>query len=173
MSKARIMPLKEGGFVGKYNVTEGKEAWGFARVSVSKTSFKDGIARLETRSALLRGPVTVLEGVVADAGMSKEVEGKIVIIECKESEIPTSVKNEINQVAFNGTEEQREAEILRHVKTAGKDGEVLTKDGERVLRFQIFTDNASPLEDVFVQHDNAIVGSSVQKAEELPAEVAE
>lgn len=172
MSKARIMPLKEGGFVGKYAETEGKTPWGFVRVSSSKTRFKNGIASVETRNALLRGPVAVLESIVAEGGMNKEVEGKIVVIECTENNIPASVKNEINQSAFNGTPAEREAEIMRHVKTAGKDGEVLTKDGERVLRFQLLTDDSS-MEDVFVQHDNAIVGSSSKEAEELPKEMAE
>ena len=171
MSKARIMPLKEGGFVGKYSVTEGKEPWGFVRVGTSTMRFKNGNLNQEMRSGLLRGKVSDLEALVASTGMSKEVDASIAVIECKESEIPTTVKNEINQAAFNGTEEQREAEILRHVKTAGKGGAVCMKDGERVLRFQVVNDGG--IADVFVQHDNEIIGSSSKVAEELPAEVAE
>ena len=172
MSNVRIMPLKEGGYVSKYESKDGKTPWGFIKVQSTKVLYKNGVRNEETRNALVRGPVAGLEKDVQDAGMARQLEGKIVVIECKESEIPNTVKNEINQAKFNGTAEQREAEIVSHCKRAGKDGPICMKDGERVLRFQTFTSDMS-MEDVLVQHDNTIVGSSVQKAEELPAEVAE
>lgn len=167
MSKVMIATLKEGGKIGAYNVSEGKEAWGYMHVQSTENRFVNGIFKKETRHALLRGPVAGLQEVVNTTPMG-ELPGKIVIVECCENDIPVNIaKSELNKKLIDAGD--FEGAIAPYVKKAGNDGDVLMKDGQRILRFSRYTEDMNET-DVYVQHDNQITGSSVVTAE---AEVQE
>lgn len=115
--------------------------YGYIRVEQTADVFVDGWLRTQTRSALIKGKVSQLERIAALG----RLEGKIVILEYVESELPENLQKELDK-----SEKFRESSI----KKAGLNGPVLTKDGEDIYRFEMFVSADSPTGDVLVKHDN-------------------
>ena len=168
MSKVMIKPANKetGSKIGAYNVTEGKEAWGFMVLRSESNVFKNGIFNKESRNCLVRGPIEGLKEVVGQ-NPTGVMPGRIRVVEYTENNIPADVlATQLNTKLID--EGKFEEAIAPYVKRAGKNGPVLLKDSEKVLRFQVY-DPTLELKDVFVQHDPA----TEENTAEVTAEVSE
>ena len=170
MSKVKIMPIEkaEGAKVSAYAKSEGKAQWGFMHLRSEETSFRNGILNTESRNCLVRGPLEGLQAVVK-ANPTGTMPGKIQVIECLESAIPANCKAQINQKLVDAGD--IEGALKGFIKTAGEDGDVLMKNGERILRFQIYDETGS-LNDVRIQHDDPtveVVAETIPEMEENKA----
>lgn len=167
MSKVKIMPIEkaEGAKVSAYPKSEGKTQWGYMHLRSEQTSFRNGILNTESRNCLVRGPLEGLQAVVK-ANPTGTMPGKIQVIECLESNIPANCRAQINQKLVDAGE--IEEALKGFIKTAGSNGDVLLKDGERILRFQIYDETGS-LNDIRIQHD----APSAEVVEEVIPEMEE
>lgn len=150
MKNVQIIPNKvTGATITPY---ESNPEFGYIALSSVSRSIQGGWVREQKRNCLLRGNVEVLNQVVASA-RSLTLPGKIVVQEFIESEVPESVKSQ----NFNKKLDYEDS-IANFIKKAGEDGDVLTKDDERILRFSTY-DETGMVNDIIVQHDT--VGQSI------------
>lgn len=120
--------------------------YGYLQVQCVQLVTVNGFLRESKRSALLRGKVTLLSLFVKHDAKNLIVPGRITVSEFVESQIPESFRKTFNEKL---TEEENLAQIL---KRAGKDGDVLTLKGERIVRFSVY-DSTGSSTDTIVQHD--------------------
>ena len=143
--------------VNKY---AGSDNFGFMNIQSKVTTFNGNRLNTESRSCLLRGNVDELQS-VANAAQGGKLPGKIRVYEVLEN-IARDVAMGINSSeAHNVAKSELHSELIKtdfesaiegYVKKNPKTDSLLTKDGQRVLRFQVY-DPTGQLEDVFVKHD--------------------
>lgn len=125
-----VRPFKKGSDKG-YIVVESKEQ-----------VMNGGWIKEVTRTALIKGKLTLLEALVA-AG----IPGRIAVREYLESEVPTTMDTYMDQ------SKDYDDRVDQFIKRAGEDGPELTLGDERILRFSIW-DASGKMEDIMVDHDN-------------------
>ena len=105
-----------------------------------------GFIDKQTRTTILRAKKGILQSFI-DAYPTGVVDGQIVIREFTESECPESFMSRLR------SDVDYEVAVQTFLKRPQDDAPVLTKDGERILRFTDF-DPDNVLSDVRVEHDN-------------------
>lgn len=144
MNKVFIAPSETGALVNAY---QSNPEYGYITVKSEELQLVSGSVRRKSRSALIRGEVKDLTAFVKTFAKSGMLDGKIVVREFLESELPASYKSRIS------TKMPWEDAIASYVKRAGQDGVECTVGGERILRFADYDPTGSE-QDTFVQHDN-------------------
>lgn len=129
------------------NAYKSNPEYGYLQVQCVQLITGNGFLRESKRSALLRGKVTLLEMFVKNDAKGLVVPGRITISEFVESQIPDTFRKSFNEKL---TEEENLASLL---KRAGKDGPVLTCNGERIVRFSVY-DSTGSTTDTILQHDS-------------------
>ena len=132
-------------------------AW--IRLTSSEVQFVNGRPSIAKRSALINQTEEVIDAVLAGA-KGDTLPGRICVQEFVASAVP---------VALVGTK-NREENLKRYAKANPKTGEILTKNGEMICRFQMYDPNNN-MPDVFVQHDATSAQTPaviVAEAEALP-----
>lgn len=161
MSTVKITPSKTGKLVTPYESNSS-----FAYVQLEQTSLvsQGGWMREQKKSALLKGETVVMEKLVR-ANSKLELPGTLVVTECLEGDIPEAIAGQ-----FLNPKVSFEEAIEPFVKRAGNDSNsvVLTKDGQRVLRFTSYDASGEGV-DTLVQHDN----SAEVKAARIAADAAD
>ena len=114
-------------------------AW--IRLTSSEVQFVNGRPSIAKRSAIINQIEEVIDAVLAGA-KGDTLPGKICVQEFVASAVP---------VALVGTK-NREENIKRAAKVNPQTGEILTKNGEVICRFQMYDPNCT-MPDIFVQHD--------------------
>ena len=134
--------------------------FGFINIQSKSITFNGNRLNTETRSCLLRGNIDELQAVVNEAQGSK-LPGKIRVYEVLENivrDIALGINtSEAHNVAKGEVHSELiktdfEAAIESYVKKNPQTGDLLTKNGEKILRFQIY-DNTGILPDVLIKHD--------------------
>ena len=144
MNKVFIAPSETGALVNAY---QSNPEYGYITVKSEELQLVSGSVRRRSRSALIRGEVKDLTAFVKTFAKAGMLDGKIVVREFLESELPASYKARIS------TKMEWEDAIASYVKRAGQDGIECTVGGERILRFADY-DPTGQEQDMFVQHDN-------------------
>lgn len=150
MSKVQISTKEDGSVITPYSNAKD----GYITVKSETRKFVGGWARMSKRTALIRGPLDMLEDIVKTGVHG--LKGQIVVHEFVESQLPPQFEKLLNPTKSTMTREELEKFYL---KTAGKDGEPLTRDGERIFRFSEY-DESGVEHDTIVQHNNVVIGSS-------------
>ena len=145
MNKVQIKPTETGALISTY---KNNPAYGYVTLqSEEMTTDTNGWIRNSVRTALLRAETALLEKYVAKFAKGGMLDGRIVVKEYVESELPENYSARLNKnVSY-------EDAIAPYIKRAGKDGVELTLGGERILRFTDFDASATQT-DVRVAHDN-------------------
>ena len=138
-----ICPNKAGELITPYAKTPEQ---GFMQVQSVQISIIDGWIRESKRTALVRGKIAMLNMFLKHTAKGVNLPGRIQICEFVESQIPESYRKGFNK---NLTEEEQ---IAPHLKRAGKDGQVLTCNGERIVRFSNYDESGTSV-DIRVSHD--------------------
>jgi hypothetical protein len=144
MNQVSIVPSKEGNTVSAY---ASNPKFGYIQLSQSAIQIDGGWMRTVKRSALLRAETATLVAFVSQA-KGLLLDGKIVVKEFLESELPADVASKYlnKDVSF-------EEAIAPYIKRAGAEGVELTLGGERILRFSNYDPSGND-PDVFVSYDN-------------------
>lgn len=147
MSKIQIVPSQTSGkLVTPY---ENSDKGYVKLVQEIMTTDISGWLKTEKRTYLVKGPVKALENYVSEKAANKlQVEGALFIHEFVESELP-----ELYTEKFFNKELTYEENVSNFAKRAGSEGPMLTKDGERILRFTVYSPDGSNA-DMKVDHDN-------------------
>ena len=173
MSVKIIANKNTGVAVNKY--ANSQKNFGFVNVQSENVSFNGNRINMETRSCLLRGNVDDLQSVVNSAKDGK-LPGRIRLYEITEDiarEVAMGlIKSEAHSIAKNELHSELiksdfESAIEGYVKKNPSSDTVLTKDGERILRFQVY-DQSGESTDILIQHDrdNVPVSSVEQSIEQ-------
>lgn len=118
--------------LGVIGVSKNNEEYGYIKVEqVAPTFAPGGWARIQKRTALIKGKVADLQQLELKAG--EQIPGKIVI---KESFIPFQAENSD-----------------RDLKIAGESGVICRVDDEPIYRQTFFTPNLNEQDDL-IQHNN-------------------
>lgn len=141
--------------------------FGFMNIQSQSVSFNGNRLNTETRSCLLRGNVDELQSVANDAQGGK-LPGRIRVYEVLEN-IARDIALGINtSEAHNVAKGEVHSELIKtdfesaiesYVKKNPQTDALLTKDGERILRFQVY-DPTGELADIFIKHDRDDVPNS-------------
>ena len=123
--------------------------FGYIRVEETRIKFDGKFTRNEKRSALINGPIELLQQVVAEA-VDDTLPGKIVI---KESLTPFT------------------DDPQKSLKIAGKTGIPCTRNDQPIFRDTFYTEDLSE-KDVFEPHDNGDQIKAAQKQVEAEVEGA-
>ena len=164
MSKVKMIANKDSNaVVNQYaNSTKG---FGFMNLIQTLVTFGGNRVNTENRSCLLRGNVDQLKA-VQEQYPTGDMPGRIRVVECLES-CATRVANgmadktdigdvtSLNELHSELIKINFEKAIKGFVKMNPKNNTVLTKDGERILRYQVY-DATGELPDVKIQHDGEI-----------------
>lgn len=119
--------------------------FGYVQLESEQTVFQNGWIKKKKRSTLMRGETQTLKSMFV-AG--QELEGKIVVTECLEDNIPAQQAQQLDKT------KDFEAQISYFLKRAGsQDAPILKKEGKRILRFTDYDESGS-LPDTRVAHDN-------------------
>jgi hypothetical protein len=162
MSKVQISPKEDGSVITPYSNAKD----GYITVKSETRKFVGGWARMSKRTALIRGPLDMLEDIVKTGAHG--LKGQIVVFEFIETNLPPQFEKQLDPGKSGKTREDLEKFYL---KTAGKDGEPLTHNGERIFRFCEY-DETGALNDIVVQHNNVVIGSSkIASTENVGADV--
>ena len=134
--------------------------FGFMNIQSQSVTFNGNRLNSETRSCLLRGNIDELQTLANDAKDGK-LPGKIRIYEVTE-DIARDVAMGVNSSeAHNVAKGELHSELLKtdfegaiegYLKKNPQTDSLLTKDGQRILRFQVY-DPTGQLEDIFIRHD--------------------
>ena len=136
------------------------ENFGFMNIQSKAVSFNGNRINSENRSCLLRGNIDELQS-VANSAQNGKLPGKIRIYEVTEAIARDVAMGNISSEAHNVAKGELHSELIKSdfegaiegfLKKNPKTDSLLTKDGQRVLRFQVY-DPTGSLEDVFVKHD--------------------
>lgn len=159
-----------GVYVNKY--ANSTKDFGFMNIQSQSVSFNGNRLNTETRSCLLRGNVDHLQSIVNSAKDGK-LPGRIRLYEITEDiarEVAMGIiKSEAHSIAKNELHSELiktdfESAVEGYVKKNPSSGTVLTKDGERILRFQVY-DQSGESTDILIQHDRDNVPvSSVEQS---------
>ena len=146
--------------------------FGFVNIQSQSVSFNGNRLNTETRSCLLRGNINELQDVVNNAPGGK-LSGRICVYEVLESvarDIALGINtSELHNVAKNELHSELiktdfESAIESYVKKNPKTDTLLKKEGERILRFQVY-DPTGELADILIEHDrDDVPNSSVQQS---------
>jgi hypothetical protein len=157
VSKVVMTESKEGFIVNEYDNNEerienGDEPLGYI-ILQQTAKINDGQwLRKQKRSCLLRGNLEDLEELM-DEYPKLELPGRLVVTEVLEKDLtPQQQKKYLGRDSFDD-EELYEERAGNYIKTAGKDGVVLTAEGERIFRFVDYDDTGLE-SDQLIQHDN-------------------
>ena len=143
--------------VNKY---AGSDNFGFMNIKSKVTTFNGNRLNTESRSCLLRGNIEELQS-VADAAQGGKLPGKIRVYEVLENIARDVAMGNISSEAHSVAKAELHSELIKsdfegaiegYLKKNPQTDSLLTKDGQRVLRFQIY-DPTGQLEDIFVKHD--------------------
>lgn len=143
-TKVNIIANEKGALVTPY---QSDATYGYVHLETTATSINGGWLRESKRTHLLKGTTELLEKYVSTMGSNGTLPGCIAIVECVESNIPAEFAKQLNKDLTH------EEAIKNFLKRAGKDGDVLTAGGERILRFTVY-DPSGTRQDVLVAHDN-------------------
>ena len=134
--------------------------FGFVNIQSKEVTFNGNRLNTETRSCLLRGNVDELQS-VANAAQGGKLPGKIRVVEITEDiarDIALGINSsELHNVAKGELHSELvktdfESAIESYVKKNPQTDALLTKNGERILRFQVY-DPTGELADIFIKHD--------------------
>ena len=143
--------------VNKY---AGSDNFGFMNIKSKVTTFNGNRLNTESRSCLLRGNVDELQS-VANAAQGGKLPGKIRVYEVLENIARDVAMGNISSEAHSVASAELHSELIKtdfesaiegYVKKNPKTDSLLTKDGERILRFQVY-DPTGELADIFIKHD--------------------
>ena len=141
--------------------------FGFMNIQSQSISFNGNRLNTEVRSCLLRGNVDELQA-VANVAKDRKLPGKIRVVEVLENVardvamgINTSEEHSIAKGELHSEliKTDFESAISGYAKKNPKNDNFLTKEGERILRFQVY-DPTGQLEDIFIKHDRDDTASS-------------
>jgi len=164
MSKVKMVSNKETKtVVNQYaNSTKG---FGYMNLNQTLVTFDGNRVNTENRSCLLRGHVDQLKA-VQEQYATGEMPGRIRVVECLESaamRVATGMADKtdvgdvtaLNELHSELIKTDFEKAISGYIKKNPKTNSILTKGGERILRFQVY-DPTGELPDVKIQHDGEI-----------------
>lgn len=164
MSKVKMVANKDSNaVVNQYaNSTKG---FGFMNLKQTLVTFGGNRVNTENRSCLLRGNVDQLKA-VQEQYATGEMPGRIRVVECLESSamrVSNGMANKtdvgdvtaLNELHSEFIKTDLEKAISGFIKKNPGTDTILTKDGERILRFQVY-DATGELPDVKIQHDAEI-----------------
>jgi len=164
MSKVKMVSNKETKtVVNQYaNSTKG---FGYMNLNQTLVTFDGNKVNTENRSCLLRGNVDQLKA-VQEQYATGEMPGRIRVVECLESSamrVATGMADKtdvgdvtaLNELHSELIKTDFEKAISGYIKKKPKTNSILTKNGERILRFQVY-DATGELPDVKIQHDGEI-----------------
>lgn len=164
MSKVKMVSNKEThAVVNQYaNSTKG---FGYMNLNQTLVTFSGNRVNTENRSCLLRGNVDQLKA-AQEQYATGEMPGRIRVVECLESSAmrvangmadKTDVGDvtALNELHSELVKTDLEKAISGFIKKNPRTNTILTKEGERVLRFQVY-DATGELPDVKIQHDGEI-----------------
>ena len=136
-----LVPNKEtGSLVTSY---KSKQDYGYIHVQSVQLQIVGGWLRESKRVALFRGKVSMLEMFLKMHLRGKNLPGRIQITEFLENSIPESARK-----LFFNPQKTEEENLAPYLKRAGKDGDLITIDGQRVVRFSTY-DNTGGSTDLF------------------------
>jgi hypothetical protein len=104
------------------------------------------------RTAIINGDVEDLKKLIRLKG-TDDWGGRIAIIEYTENNVPDAFKSKFSYKDSTGQMVDAEEGMIKYLKKSSKDGVVLTKDGQRIVKFNIY-DPTGTTEDLLVKHDN-------------------
>lgn len=137
-----IVPAENGAMVRAY---QNSPEFGFVQLQTVSVTFNGDWLSEQKRTHLMKGSTQLLEQWINVKASNGTLPGVIAVHECLEDDIPAHLAKRLqSDITF-------EEAIEPFLKRAGKDGDVLTKDGKRILRFTIYS--PTDLADVRVQHD--------------------
>lgn len=144
MNKVQIKPTETGALISTY---KNNPAYGYVTLqSEEMTTDTNGWIRNSVRTALLRAETALLEKFVAKFAKGGMLDGRIVVKEFVESELPENYASRLNKnVSY-------EDAIAPFIKRAGKDGVELTLGSKRILRFTEF-DPTGNVKDVLIPNE--------------------
>lgn len=164
MSKVKMVSNKEtNAVVNQYaNSTKG---FGYMNLNQTLVTFGGNRVNTENRSCLLRGNVDQLKA-VQEQYATGEMPGRIRVVECLESaamRVANGMADKtdvgdvtaLNELHSELVKTDLEKAISGYIKKNPRTNTILTKEGERILRFQVY-DATGELPDVKVQHDAEI-----------------
>jgi hypothetical protein len=158
MNKVQIKPTETGALISTY---KNNPAYGYVTLqSEEMTTDSNGWIRNSVRTALLRAETALLEKYVSKFAKGGMLDGRIVVKEFVESELPENYTSRLNKnVSY-------EDSIAPYIKRAGKDGVELTLGGERILRFTDY-DSSGAQVDVTVAHELIGTLTASQRMEQI------
>jgi hypothetical protein len=161
MSKVKMVAsTKTGNVVNQYeNSTKG---FGYMNLRQTLVTFGGNQVNTENRSCLLRGNVEKLKA-AQEQYPEGSMPGRIRVVECLESAAMRVSNGMADKTDIGDATALAElhSEIIKtdmekaiegFVKKNPKNNTILTKDGERILRFQVY-DATGELADIKIQHD--------------------
>lgn len=135
--------------------------FGYMRAESLAASFGLGAwARGSKRSTLIKGDIQTLEQILSEEVVDGALPGKLVVHEFElDDEFLVSPETALYRSMLNGTEDDDiEQRIEGIAKRAGKDGPLLTAEGNPILRFTLYVhtdqEDFATIVDKKVNHDN-------------------
>ena len=153
MSKVTLTPIKgQTGLINLYELSNDGVQRGYILAVQEKIEMGRQFCDTVVRTAFIKGTVKTLESIVREHP-KRVLEGKIVVQEFLESEVPADLYKEF----ANKKEEDvslRLSGFYKQSKTvADIPGIELTVDGENIVRFSYYDASRQEM-DVIVKHDN-------------------
>lgn len=111
-----------------------------------------GYVNNKKRTAIINGDVNDLIKLIKMLG-TENWGGRIAILEYTENNVPAEYKSKFSYKDSKGYMVDEEEGMIKYLKKSSKDGVVLTKDGERIVKFSVY-DPTGTMEDILVKHDN-------------------
>lgn len=153
MAHVTVTPAENGALVRPYAQSP---EYAYMVLSSSELVSDGQWMREKVRTHILKGETAILEKF---AQQSKGVlPGRIVVREFLESAIPAELMARLNK-----TQTFEEA-VEPFLKRAGQDGPVLTREGQRIVRFTDY-DPAGTMQDISIAHDNVAEVSAWKSAQ--------
>jgi hypothetical protein len=156
MSTVKITPNKEtGALVTAY---QGNAEFGYVQLTSTELTIGLNAFMQETvKSTLLKGKISHLNSFIK-ANPSLDIPGKLVVQEYAANAIPASV-----QANFFNKNLSFAENVKLYAKKAGNDGDVLTHQGDTIVRFTVYDATGKEVDNL-LQHDVVPVRASVKDA---------
>jgi hypothetical protein len=138
-----IVASENGSIVNPYN---SNPAFAWMKVESSVMVTEGQFLRKRKRTALVKAETEVLNEIAASYGLKNALPGRIYVHEFLENELPEQHKQR-----FMKNKNGYEAAILDFVKVHGETKEVMTVNGQRIIRFSEW-DMSGQMPDIMLSH---------------------